>query len=313
MNVAIMGAGAIGCYYGALLAQAGHSVVLIGRPVHVDAVNRDGLLLETQAFKGHLPVRGSTDASAIAEADLVLFCVKSQDTESAGLSIASHLKPGTPVLSLQNGVDNAERLQTAIGQAVIPTVVYIGTEMAGPGHVRHHGHGELIIGAAPQSAALARLFVEAGNPARVAENVAEILWQKLITNCAYNALSAVSQLTYGPLLEVDGATDVICNVVQECVAVARARGVATPDDIIERTLALGARMPGQASSTAQDLARGKSTEIDYLNGYIVRKGVSLGIATPTNLALLVMVKLRERSLQPSVLEIGQRQGPRNES
>src|ERR1700761_7407733 len=142
MNVAIVGAGAIGCYFGAVLAQAGHSVVLIGRPVHVDAINRDGLLLETRTFKGYIPVRASTDASAVAGAELVLFCVKSQDTERAGLSMAPYLKPGTQVLSLQNGVDNAERLQKAIGQTVIPTVVYLGTEMAGPGHIRRHGGGE---------------------------------------------------------------------------------------------------------------------------------------------------------------------------
>lgn len=299
MNIAIMGAGAIGCYFGAVLAQAGHSVVLIGRPFHVDAVNRDGLLLESKTFRGYIPVRASTDVSAVAGADLVLFCVKSQDTESAGLAMAPYLKPGTQVLSLQNGVDNAERLQKVIRQSVIPAVVYLGTEMAGPGHVRQHGDGELIIGATPDSAGLARLFAEAGNPARVADNVAEILWQKLITNCAYNALSGVSQLTYGPMLEVAGASDVIRNAVQECVAVARACGVAVPEDILERTLALGVRMPSQASSTAQDLARGKTTEIDYLNGYVVRKGAELGFATPTNLALQVMVKLRERSLKPS--------------
>ena len=299
MNVAIVGAGAIGCYFGAVLAQAGHSVVLIGRPVHVDAINRDGLLLETRTFKGYIPVRASTDASAVAGAELVLFCVKSQDTERAGLSMAPYLKPGTQVLSLQNGVDNAERLQKAIGQTVIPTVVYLGTEMAGPGHVRQHGGGELIMGATPDSAGLARLFVEAGNPARVANNVAEVLWQKLITNCAYNALSGVSQLTYGPMLDVAGARDVIRNVVQECIAVAHGCGVAVPEDILEKTLALGVRMPSQASSTAQDLARSKTTEIDYLNGYVVRKGAELGIATPTNLALQVMVKLRERSLRSS--------------
>ncbi len=303
MHVAIMGAGAIGCYLGAVLAQAGHSVVLIGRPVHVDAVNRDGLLLESKAFKGYVAVRASTDASAVAGADLVLFCVKSQDTESAGLSMAPYLKPGTQVLSLQNGVDNAERLQKAIGRMVIPTVVYLGTEMAGPGHVRHHGSGELIIGATPDSAGLAQLFVEAGNPARVADDVAEILWQKLIINCAYNALSGVSQLTYGPMLDVAGARDVIRNVVGECVAVARACGVAVSEDILDKTLAVAARMPGQASSTAQDLARGKATEIDYLNGYVVRKGTELGIATPTNLALQVMVKLRERSAELSRAEV----------
>ena len=296
MNVAIMGAGAIGCYFGALLARAGHSVMLIGRPVHVEAINRNGLLLETKTFRGYLPARAASDASAVANADLVLFCVKSQDTESAGSLMAPHLKPGATVLNIQNGVDNAERLEETIGRAVTPTVVYVGTEMAGPGHVRHHGPGELVIGAGPESEKLAGLITEAGHPSRVAENVPEILWHKLITNCAYNALSAVAQLPYGPMVEVQGATDVMRNAVEECATVARACGVTVPDDILERVSAVARNMPGQSSSTAQDLARGKTTEIDYLNGYVVRKGASLGIATPTNLALQVMVKLRERSL-----------------
>jgi 2-dehydropantoate 2-reductase len=294
MNVAIMGAGAIGCYFGALLARAGHSVVLIGRAVHVEAINRDGLLLETKTFRGYLPARAATDASAVASADLVLFCVKSQDTESAGRSMASHLKPDTTILCIQNGVDNAERLQEATGRDVTPTVVYVGTEMAG--HVRQHGPGELVIGAGPDSEKLAALISEAGHPSRVSENVPEILWHKLITNCAYNALSAVAQLPYGPMVDVEGAKDVMRNAVEECAAVARACGIAVPDDILERVSAVARNMPGQSSSTAQDLARGKATEIDYLNGYVVRKGLSLGIATPTNLALQVMVKLRERSL-----------------
>ena len=271
-------------------------MVLIGRPVHVEAINRDGLLLETKTFRGHLPARAATDASAVAGADLVLFCVKSQDTESAGSSMAPHLKPDATILCIQNGVDNAERLRAATGRDVTPTVVYVGTEMAGPGHVRHHGPGELVIGAGADSEKLAALISEAGHPSRVADNVPEILWHKLITNCAYNALSAVAQLPYGPMVEVEGARDVMRNAVEECAAVARACGVAVPDDILERVSAVARNMPGQSSSTAQDLARGKRTEIDYLNGYVVRKGASLGIPTPTNLALQVMVKLRERSL-----------------
>lgn len=297
MHVAIMGAGAIGCYFGALLARAGHSVVLIGRAVHVEAINTSGLLLETKTFRGHLPARASTEASAVGDADLVLFCVKSQDTESAGRSMAAHLKRGATVLSLQNGVDNAERLANAIGRGVTPTVVYVGTEMAGPGHVRHHGPGELVIGAAPDSDRLAVLISEAGHPSRVDSNVAEILWHKLITNCAYNAMSAVSQLPYGTMVEVEGAKDVMRSAVEECAAVARACGIAVPENIVERVMIVARNMPGQSSSTAQDLARGKTTEIDYLNGYVVRRGASLGIATPTNQALQVMVKLRERKLK----------------
>src|ERR1041384_5742045 len=103
MNVAIMGAGAIGCHFGALLGRAGPFAVLIGRPVHVEAINKNGLLLETNTSRDYLPARASSEASAVADADLILFCVKSQDTERAGAPMAAHLKPEATVLSLQNG------------------------------------------------------------------------------------------------------------------------------------------------------------------------------------------------------------------
>jgi 2-dehydropantoate 2-reductase len=295
MQVAVIGAGAVGCYYGGLLLRAGHDVTFIGRPPHVDAINAHGLLLETQTFKGHLPAKAATDASALASPDLVLFCVKSADTEQAGRSLAGRLRPDTSVLSLQNGVDNAQRLRSVTGHAVIPVVVYVGSEMAGPGHVRHHGGGDLVIGASPESEALARTLQAAGIRTTIADDIERTQWTKLITNCAFNALSAVAGIAYGPLLEVEGARDVVAGAIEEAATVARACGVTIPGDLAVQVLKIPAAMPNQKSSTAQDLARGKPSEIDFLNGYIARKGAELGIPTPTNQALQVMVKLVERS------------------
>jgi 2-dehydropantoate 2-reductase len=135
-RIAVMGAGAVGCYYGFKLARAGHDVVLIGRPQHVEAVERQGLRLETQTFDEHIRVSASTEGSAVQGTQLVLFCVKSIDTESGAAAIKPHLAPDALVLSLQNGVENADRLRALLPQDVIAAVVYIGTEMAGPGHVR---------------------------------------------------------------------------------------------------------------------------------------------------------------------------------
>ena len=156
MQVAVIGAGAVGCYYGGLLLRAGHDVTFIGRQPHVDAINANGLLLDTKTFSGHLPAKAATDTTALVSPDLVLVCVKSADTEQAGRSLAGRLLPETSVLSLQNGVDNAPRLGAVTGHAVIPVVVYVGSEMAGPGHVRHHGGGDLAIGASAASEALAQ-------------------------------------------------------------------------------------------------------------------------------------------------------------
>jgi 2-dehydropantoate 2-reductase len=288
-----MGAGGVGCYYGGMLARAGHAVTLIGRPAHVEAVRRAGLLLETQAFKERVPMPASADASAVRGAELVLFCVKSTDTEAAAAAMAPHLEAGALVLSLQNGVDNAERLRSVVRQAVIAAVVYVATEMAGPGHVRHHGRGELVIESAAPSAALAAAFAGAGVPVQISDNVVGALWAKLILNCAYNAISAIAQLPYGRLAQDAGVELVMRDVVAECLAVARAAGVTVPGDAWTEVERIARTMAAQLSSTAQDLARGRPTEIDHINGYVLRQGAALGVATPVNRLLHTLVKLLE--------------------
>ena len=299
MHVAVVGAGAVGCYYGGLLLKAGHDVTFIGRQPHVDAINADGLLLDLKTFKGHLPAKAATDTSSLVAPDLVLVCVKSADTEQAGRSLARRLLPETSVLSLQNGVDNATRLAAVTGYAVIPVVVYVGSEMAGPGHVRHHGGGDLAIGASAASERLAQTLQAAGIGVTIADDIEVTLWSKLVINCAFNALSAVADISYGPMLEVEGTKDVVTRAVQEAITVARACGVGMPDDLLANILNIPTMMPAQKSSTAQDLVRGKPSEIDFLNGYVVRKGAELGIPTPTNHALQVMVKLAQRGKELS--------------
>lgn len=298
-----MGAGAVGCYFGARLASVGHEVTLIGRPKHVEAVRRDGLKLESRGVTEVLAVAATTAASGVVGADLVLVAVKSDDTESAGREMAAHLAPSAAIVSLQNGVDNAERLAATVGRPVIPAAVYVATEMAGDGFVRHHGRGELILGAGPRSEEVAAWFRVAGAPTTVSDGVAGALWAKLVLNCAYNALSAVSQLPYGPMCEVEGVRDVMRDIVSECQAVASGLGVALPNDLLASVFALAPSMPQQYSSTAQDLARGRLTEIGHLNGFIVRQGEALGVPTPVNRALLAMVRLREakavRDAQPT--------------
>ncbi|TAA06054.1 2-dehydropantoate 2-reductase [Pseudoxanthomonas winnipegensis] len=293
MRIAVMGAGAVGCYYGAMLARAGHAVTLIGRAPLVEAVQAHGLRLESAAFDGVVALQASTDAAAAAEAELVLCCVKSGDTETAGAALAPWLAPQAQVLSLQNGVDNAARLAQALQRPVIPTVVYVGTEMAGPAHVRHHGRGELVIGAGATSAALAAMLTEAGIPSEVSDRVAEALWAKLVINCCYNALSAISQQPYGLLVQVPGIKDTMRAVFDECTAVAAAASITLPDDLWDATYGLARNMAGQRSSTAQDLARGRPSEIDHLNGAVVRLGREHGIATPVNHTLWSLVKLLE--------------------
>src|SRR5882757_7647487 len=293
MKIAVMGAGAVGCYYGFKLARAGHDVVLIGRPQHVEAIERHGLRLETQTFDEHVRVSASTEGSAVQGARLVLFCVKSTDNESAAAAIKPHLSPDALVLSLQNGVENRERLRMQLPQEVAAAVVYVGTEMAGPGHVRHHGRGELVIEPSKTSDDVACALIAAGVPTEISDNVRGALWAKLILNCAYNALSAITQLPYGRLVKGEGVTVVMRDLVDECVAVAKADDVTLPGDVYAAVSKIAETAAGQYSSTAQDLVRGKRSEIDHLNGFIVRRGEALGVATPANQLLHAIVKVIE--------------------
>ena len=295
MKVAVMGAGAVGCYYGGMLARAGHDVVLIARPRHVEAILRTGLHMETRSFDEHVRLSASIEPGAVQGANVVLFSVKSPDTESAGAQIRSCLDQDALVLCLQNGVDNADRLRTVLPpHQVAAAVVYVATEMAGPGHVRHHGRGELVIEPSDASQAVAQAFIAAGVPAEISDNVRGALWTKLVINCAYNAVSAIAQRPYGEAVEGEGVKEVMRDVVDECLAVAKAEGVRLPGDVHAAVRNIAESMPSQYSSTAQDLARGKRSEIDYLNGLVVRRGEAQGIATPANRVLWALVKLLER-------------------
>ena len=295
IRVAVLGAGAVGCFFGGMLARSGHEVTLIGRRAHVDAFKAKGLHFEGLTFDEQVPVKASTEASAVRGARLVLFCVKSTDTEDAAAQIAPFLDAGAVVVNLQNGVDNTERIQTRISRPVIPAVVYVATEMAGPGHLKHHGRGDLVIGS-PHAAwndSVRTWFEAAGVPVVVSDNVAGELWAKLVVNCAYNALSAITQLPYGKMIAGPGIRDVMRDVVEETLAVAQASGVAMAPGMLERTYGIAGAMPTQFSSTAQDLARGKPTEIEHLNGFVVRRGEALGVPTPANRALYALVRLLE--------------------
>jgi 2-dehydropantoate 2-reductase len=296
IRVAVLGAGAVGCYYGGMLARAGHRVTLIGRQVHVEAFRKSGLRFEGLKFDERVPVEASTEASAVRGARLVLFCVKSTDTEKAAAQMAPHLDAGALIVNLQNGVDNTERIEeilrsARVRNAVVPAAVYVAAEMAGPGHVKHHGRGDLVVGSA--SGEIKAWFEAADVPVALSDNVAGELWAKLVVNCAYNALSAISQLPYGRMIQGPGIREVMRDVVEETLAVAKASGVRMAPDMLAQTYRIAEAMPTQYSSTAQDLARGKPTEIDHLNGYVLRRGEALGIPTPANRALHALVKLIE--------------------
>jgi 2-dehydropantoate 2-reductase len=307
-RIAVLGAGAVGCYFGGMLARAGAPVTLIGRPQHVEVVTRNGLFFDGLHFQQHIPVSASTEVSAARDAEIVLFCVKTLDTEEAAKSLLPHLASSAAVISLQNGVDNVERIRAAAKIDAIAAVVYVAAAMTSPGGVKHSGRGDLILGDLPgrgeedgnrqrQLESIASLFERAGVPCHVSENVEGELWAKMIINCTYNAISALGRARYHRAGGNPWTREVMIKVVEEAVAVAHAAGVRLPDvNMVETVLEISKTMANATSSTAQDLARGKRTEIDSLNGYLVRRGAELGIATPVNQTLHALVKLLEESV-----------------
>jgi 2-dehydropantoate 2-reductase len=228
--------------------------------------------------------------------------VKSFDTEEAAKSLAAHLMSGAAVLSLQNGVDNVERIRTATGIEAVPAVVYVAAAMTAADTVRHSGRGDLIIGDLPGRGGrpgrdlenLCAIFVRAGIPCRVSANILAELWLKMIMNCAYNAISALCRSKYGAMVRNPDTRELMRKVTEEAVAIARAEGVRLPEiDMPAAVLQLADTMSEATSSTAQDIALGSRTEIDSLNGYLVRRAAALGIAAPVNQTLYGLTRLLE--------------------
>jgi 2-dehydropantoate 2-reductase len=300
-KVAVVGAGAVGGYFGGLLARAGAPVTMIGRPAFVEAVNKSGLFLDTLQFQEKVHVEASTEMNAARGAEIVLFCVKTIDTAATIRELAPLLAPGAIVVSCQNGVDNAEQIRAASGIDAVPAVVYVAASAPQPGTVKHVGRGDLVVGPENEKTKrVAAVFERAGVGCKISENIEGELWTKLIWNCALNAVSALGRAKYGEIAANPEARKVLDALVSEVVAVANAAGVQfSMLDNVEAARAgafkIASQMAETRSSTAQDMQRGKRTEIDSLNGFIARRGAELGVPTPVNHALYALVKLAEQS------------------
>src|SRR3989454_331914 len=298
-RIAVVGAGAVGGYFGGLLARAGAPVMLIGRPAFVEAVTKNGLFLDTLHFQEKVRVVASTEIGAVRGADIVLFCVKTTDNAATARAIAPLLSPGALVLSMQNGVDNVEQIRAAAAMDALPAVVYVAASVPEPGRVKHVGRGDLVIGPrSERTERVAALFARANVPCRISENIEGELWTKLVWNCALNAVSALGRAKYGQIAASVDAWKVVASAVHEVLAVARAAnvyppGLEDPKAALAGALMVATQMSEALSSTAQDMNRGKRTEIDSLNGYVSRRGAELGVPTPVNHALYALVKLAE--------------------
>jgi 2-dehydropantoate 2-reductase len=298
-RVAVVGAGAVGGYFGGMLARAGALVMMIGRAAFVEAVKKNGLFLDTLQFKENVRVEASTELIDVRGAEIVLFCVKTTDNAATASALVPLLAPGALVVSMQNGVDNAEQIRAASGIDALSAAVYVSAAVPEPGHIKHAGRGDLVVGPRnAKSERFADVFERAGVGCRIADDIARELWTKFTWNCGLNAISALGRAKYGQIAASPDARKLVEAVVYEVLAVAKAAnihppGFEDPQVALAGSFKIATQMAEALSSTAQDMIRGKRTEIDSLNGYISRRGAELGVPTPVNHALYTLVKLVE--------------------
>jgi len=302
MRFLVVGAGAMGSLFAARLKRAGFKVTLLEKVQSLaQRINEQGITVEGVSGQYHVRVPTFFDRPA-EKPDVVLICVKSYDTRGVGDTLRSWLKPDTVILTLQNGLGNMEILAEDFGnEKVLGGVTAEGATVLAPGRIRHAGQGETLIGASRASEGIVSAFREAGFETRAEVNVQGFIWGKLTINVGINALAAITRLKNGRLPELAGTRWVMEEAVREAASVAAAKGICLPyADPVGRVLEVCRATAGNIASMLQDILRQQATEIDFINGAIVREGRSLGIPTPVNLTLTSLVKVLQETHQERV-------------
>ena len=307
MKIAVIGAGAMGSLFGAYLAKAGEAVTVVDIwQEHVAAIRSQGLILSEPAGAEVVRLDATLGTGGLDPVDLVILFVKSAATQAAATDAVALLRLGGRVLTLQNGLGNAEAIAEIVGaERVLAGTTAQGATLLGPGRVRHGGSGETHIGRLSGEAdafchEVAALLTNAGLPTVVEPDVRSLIWGKLIINTGINALTALLRLRNGQLADLAETRQLLALAVEEAVKVARAAGVQLPyEKPLEKVLAVAVATGQNQSSMLQDVLRGSPTEIAVINGAIVREGERLGVATPVNRTLTLLVQALEKNLLPS--------------
>ncbi|TCK04777.1 ketopantoate reductase family protein [Marinobacterium mangrovicola] len=300
-HIVIVGAGAMGSYFGGMLIDAGQRVSLIDvNPAQIETINQRGLILETDDGRRELSAKAALAQDVTEAADLVILLTKTLHTEAAMASISHLLTPSSVILSLQNGLGNAERIQKfhdrsriAVGTTLVPA------DLQGPGHVVSHGpSSSRMMDVNTQCPTwmenLAVLFNDAGLRTELDRDIHSVIWSKVAFNAALNAVCAVTGSTPGPISQVEEALTLVRNMVRETVLAGSAHGVALDEKHIWHNVEMALHeQPNHKPSMLQDIEHGRTTEIDAINGAIVDAALQAGLEAPVNQTLLQLVKLKQ--------------------
>lgn len=291
MRIATMATGGVGGYFGARLAAAGHDVFFIARGAHLDAIRKDGLKVDSPLGNLHITNATATDdPKSVGPVDIVIFAVKLWDTEKAGAMTLPLCGPNTRIMTLQNGIDNIERLSKILGaDRVVGGTAQIATVIAGPGHISHTSQfARIRCGRADGKAdPYLDAFVAAAKAATIdidlAPSITTALWEKFVFLVGLSALTAATQQPIASILGNPEQRQWLHDVMAEVVAIGRAKGAALPADYTDDRMQFWATVPpGMKASMAHDRERGNRMELDWLSGKVVALGRELGIPTPAN-------------------------------
>jgi 2-dehydropantoate 2-reductase len=299
MRVTVMGSGGTGGYFGALLARAGEDVTFVARGAHLEAIRAKGLTVRSRLVGDFtVSAQATADPGETGAADLILFCVKAYDTESAARRLGRAVGPETVILPVLNGIDSVERISHVIGPGhVIGGLAAVSSVVEAPGVINQSaGPGAIQLGEpdgppSPRTQRIANVLKQAGISVQVRPDMRVALWEKFVLICGLSGLTALTRLPIGAVLACAETRALYQQTMEETDAVGRAEGVALPDGVVERTLTFfEAADPAVRGSLYYDLAAGRRLEIETLNGTVVRLGRKRGVPTPANFAIYAALK-----------------------
>jgi len=302
MDITIIGAGAMGSLFGSLLAQSGENILLLDIwKEHVDVINSKGLTIESSGKTHQVDIKASSNMQDTPKSDLVIIFVKSTQTEQAAVQALKCLKDQGAVLTLQNGMGNADKISKVVHpDRVIAGTTSHGATMLGPGFIRHAGTGPTLIGMwsgkkNQDLENIKNIFCSAGIDTKIENNIHSIVWKKLIINVGINAITALTGIKNGGILDSPPTGELVRTAVKEACDVALAHGVKLPDDMAAQVFSVAQATGPNRSSMGQDVDHKRPTEIEAINGSVVSLAQEKGIPVPVNQTLTALVQTLQKN------------------
>jgi 2-dehydropantoate 2-reductase len=304
MKIGVIGTGGIGGYFGGLLARAGMDIHFVARGKHLQAIQEEGLQVVSNQGSFRVMIHATSEPHEIGPVDLLLFCVKSFDTMDAARFAAPMVEDDTIILSLQNGIDNVQKISGFYGEErTLEGTCYVEASIASPGVIAHVGKpGRIVFGertkrTTERAQRILDLFQRAQIEAELSNDIEQVLWSKFLFICAVHGVSTLSRAPLGLILSCLETRELVVGVMREVEILARAKGVSLPDQVLAEAIALAESYNKKFKcSMLRDLEWRRPMEIEALNGMVVKLGKELGVETPLNQAIYACLKLENQKI-----------------